>query len=230
MTSWTGSSGIVKLLWKLGVAVAVTTALPGCFAHTSGEILYDHPVAYVEEVPPRIEYYPATYYHGHPAYLVDGRWYYRHRERWVVFNDEPVELRDYRVRHAPVYASGPRRYSDVAAERRYHAEQRRHAEQRAAERRAEERRAEERRAAERRERERQAERREWRERERIAAERRERERAAERRMEERRTAERRAQRREQVAERSRPQQRRRERNRNDQDDRDDRDDRRRVRD
>jgi len=229
MTIWTGSSGIVRLLWKLGVGLALATALPGCLAHASGEIVYDHPVAYVEDVPPRIEHYPRTSYHGQPAYLVDGSWYYRHQDRWVVFSEEPVELRDYRVRSAPVYASGSRRYSDVAADRRQHAEQRRQAEQRRyAEQRAAERRAEARRATERHERERvAAERRERHERDRIAAERRERDRIA---------AERRAQRRERVAERLRPSERRRERNRqdrnhrDDRDDRDDHDDRRRERD
>src|SRR5688572_8813452 len=122
----------------LGVCVAV--ALPGCMAHARGEIVYDHEAEYIEP-PPRVEYYPRVYYHGEPAYLVEGRWYYRSGGRWVVFRDEPRELREYRVRRAPV------RYSDYGRNR---AEQRRYEERRAAERRAEQRRLEERREAERR--------------------------------------------------------------------------------
>ena len=231
MTIWTGAASAKRWLCKLGVGLALTAVLPGCFAHTRGEIVYDHPVAYVEDVPPRIERYPSTYYHGRPAYLVDGRWYYRHQQRWVYFRDEPVELREYRVHRAPAYARGPQRYSDVAAERRHYAREReadrRRAERDYAQHRAEQRRAEERRAAERRadaRRERAREHAERREREQRAAERR----AAERRVEERRAEERREQRRERVAERPRTQDaKKRDRNRHD---RDERDDRRRVRD
>jgi len=237
-----------RLLWKLGMGLALTAALPGCFAHARGEMVYDHPVTYVEDVPPRVERYPSTYYHGRPAYLVEGSWYYRHQDRWVVFRDEPVELRDYRVHRAPSYARGPQRYSDVAADRRAdarrdaerHRNERLYAERRAAERRAEERRHEERRAEARRAEARRAEARraearrheEQRERERRHAEQRERERRhAEQRVEQRRADERRAQRRGRVAERPKTQDaKKRDRNRHDRDERDERDDRRRVRD
>lgn len=226
MRIWTAAASAKRWLCKLGVGLALTAVLPGCFAHTRGEIVYDHPVAYVEDVPPRIERYPSTYYHGRPAYLVDGRWYYRHRERWVYFRDEPVELRDYRVHRAPSYARGPQRYSDVAAERRHYAREReaerRRAERDYAQRRAEQRRAEQRRVAERRaDARRDVERRE---RARQHAERRDRE----RRVEERRAEGRRDQRRGRVAEHPRTQDaKKRDRNRHD---RDERDDRRRVRD
>jgi hypothetical protein len=230
MTIWTGSAGVKRLLCKLGVGLALTAVLPGCFAHTRGEIVYDHDVAYVEDVPPRIERYPSTHYHGRPAYLVDGRWYYRHQDRWVYFRDEPVELREYRVRRAPAaYTRGPQRYSDVAAERRGYAREReaerRHAEREYAQHRAEQRRIEDRRAAERRADARRAE-------ARREAELRDRQRrAAEHRADERRAAERRQQRKERVAERPRTQDdKKRARNRYDRDDRDDRDERRRYRD
>ena len=146
-------SGSMRLVRNLGVAVALAATLPGCFAHASGEVVYDQPVAYVEEVPPRIEYYPSTSWHGRPAYLVDGHWYYRHDRRWVVLREEPRELYDYRVHRAPAYARGPVRYSDYSPRRDRYADERaahRRAEQRAAERRADERRAAERRADERR--------------------------------------------------------------------------------
>jgi hypothetical protein len=162
----------------LGACVAV--ALPGCMAHARGEIVYDHEAEYVE-APPRIERYPSTYYRGEPAYLVEGRWYYRRGGSWVVFRDEPRELREYRTHRAPV------RYSDYGRNR---AEQRRLDERRAAERRAEQRRLEDRRADERRaEQRRRDERR--REDERRAEQRRHEERAQQR-LEERRAEERRA--------------------------------------
>jgi hypothetical protein len=206
---WNGSSTARKLLWTLGVGFSLS-ALPGCFAHTRGEVVYDYPVTYVEEPPPRVEYYPHTVYHGRPAYLVDGRWYYQNDRRWVYFQDEPRELRDYRVRRGPAYANPPNRYSSRdgrndrygqhrAAERR--AEDRQIAERRAAERRAAERRADEHRMAERR-----------------AAERR----ADEHRVEERRAQAKRDERRGRVAEHPRDNRRR---PRNDRDD--DRDQRRR---
>jgi hypothetical protein len=180
----------------LGACVAV--ALPGCMAHARGEIVYDHEAEYVEAPPPRIEHYPSTYYRGEPAYLVEGRWYYRSGPRWVVFRDEPRELREYRVHRAPV------RYSDYGRAR---ADQRRYEERRAAERRADQRRLDERRQAERRveqrrleqrrQDERRAEQRRLEERRRnderrAEARRREDQRRAQERLEERRAEERRA--------------------------------------
>jgi hypothetical protein len=157
---WKNASRVSRYLWTIGMGVVLAAALPGCFAHARGELVYDQPVEYVDTVPERIEYYPRTYYRGHPAYLVDGRWYYPHNRRWVVFREEPVELRQYRTRHAPAYSDPGPRYATQSkslsprrAERR--AEERRIEERRAEargrdERRAEQRRSEERRASERR--------------------------------------------------------------------------------
>ena len=196
---WNLSSTVKRLSSTVGMAVALAATLPGCFAHASGEVVYDEPVAYVEEVPPRIEYYPSTSWHGHPAYLVDGRWYYRHERRWVVLREEPRELYDYRIHRAPASARGPVRYSDYSPRRDRYADERaahRRAEQRAAERRAEERRADERRAEERRRIEQRQRAERQREAERRAAQRHavelQQRRAAERREADRREAERRA--------------------------------------
>ncbi len=71
--------------------VAATTTYPAGTA-----VVYDYPVTYVETVPD-FRYYPRTYYHGSYAYLVNGRWYYQTRGRWVVFREEPRELYRYRV-------------------------------------------------------------------------------------------------------------------------------------
>ena len=120
-----------RSLWALGLGLALATVLPGCVAHAEGALVADYPAEYVETVPPRIEYYPSVVYRGSPAYLVEGRWYYRTHDRWVVFRDEPVELRDYRSRHAPAYLSPSARYRQDRW-----AEQRRFEQRRAAERRA----------------------------------------------------------------------------------------------
>src|SRR4051812_6280554 len=121
-----------RSLWGLGLGLALAAALPGCVAHAQGELVADYPAEYVETVPPRIEYYPTVVYRGSPAYLVDGRWYYRTHDRWVVFRDEPTELRDYRVRQAPAYLGPSYRYrQDRRAEQRRF-EQHREAERRAA--------------------------------------------------------------------------------------------------
>jgi hypothetical protein len=157
--AWNKTSNAGRWLRNLGLGLAFAAALPGCMAHARGEVVYDYPVTYVERAPERIETYPRAEYHGRPAYLVDGRWYYQNNRRWVVFQDEPGELREYRSRH---YARTPVRYGTYsepyarrddrrdrrAAERR--AEERRFQERRAAEARMERRRAEERRDAERR--------------------------------------------------------------------------------
>jgi hypothetical protein len=67
-----------------------------------GGLIFDYPVYYVERPPPRIWRYPIGYYHGRPAYLVEGRWYYSTPRGWAVFRREPRELRYYRQnRSAP---------------------------------------------------------------------------------------------------------------------------------
>jgi hypothetical protein len=180
--AWNKTSSAGRWLRNLGMSLAFAAALPGCMAHARGEVVYDYPVTYVERAPARIETYPRAVYHGRPAYLVDGRWYYQNNRRWVVFDDEPGELREYRSRH---YARAPVRYgtySEPYSRRDDRRDARRAAERRADERRAEERRLQERRRAdERRDAERRADRR-------RADERRD----AERRAEQRRADERRA--------------------------------------
>jgi hypothetical protein len=66
---------------------------------------------YVDEAPVRVYERQSVYYHGRPAYLVDGRWYYRSDRGWLYFSDEPVELRRARTRDGNVHvqATPPRR-------------------------------------------------------------------------------------------------------------------------
>ena len=80
---------------------AILSSMPlGCGGGAqlrTGEV-YDYPVYYVEEPPPRIQRYPQTSYHGRPAYLVEDRWYYSTPRGWAYFREEPHELRAYRER------------------------------------------------------------------------------------------------------------------------------------
>jgi hypothetical protein len=65
-------------------------------AHLRKGVVYDQPVVYVERAPARIRHYPRYYYRGRPAYLVKSRWYYDTPRGWVVFREEPRELRRFR--------------------------------------------------------------------------------------------------------------------------------------
>jgi hypothetical protein len=107
----------------LAVALCSTllaTASLGCAGGTQlrGGIVFDHPVYYVDRPPPRLRRRPIAYYHGRPAYLVEGRWYYSSPRGWVVFRREPRELR--RVREA----RSARRYDDRdRSQRRYRSDE-----------------------------------------------------------------------------------------------------------
>src|SRR4051812_32739532 len=120
-----------RSVWALGLGLALAAALPGCVAHAEGALVADYPAEYVETVPPRIEYYPSVVYRGSPAYLVEGRWYYRTHDRWMVFRDEPGELREYRSRHAPAYLGPSARYRQDRRADQLRFEQHRQAERRA---------------------------------------------------------------------------------------------------
>jgi len=82
--------------------VALPMLASGCYARAGagGHVVYEEPVYEAEVVPARIEYYPRVQYRGQYVYYVDGRWYApssRARRGWVVYRDEPRELRRYRV-------------------------------------------------------------------------------------------------------------------------------------
>jgi hypothetical protein len=95
----------------LGAAAA---PLAGCVATlgTDAAVVYGHPVVHADVVPAEIATYPRVYYRGHYAYLVDGAWYYPSGGGWVVFREEPVELRRYRTeyRRSPRYVPPPYEY------------------------------------------------------------------------------------------------------------------------
>ena len=104
---------------RLAAAVVCAGALAsvtGCAATVTARpartaVLYDYPVVYVDEAPARVYERHSVHYHGRPAYLVDGRWYYRSDRGWLYFSDEPAELRRARTRDGNVHvqASPPRR-------------------------------------------------------------------------------------------------------------------------
>jgi len=83
----------------------------GCYARTAGSasvvysepVVYDEPVVVVQTVPVEIESYPRHRYRGSFVYLVDGRWYWRSRGRWVVYRSEPRDLATVRVSYEARY-------------------------------------------------------------------------------------------------------------------------------
>ncbi|WP_082363389.1 hypothetical protein [Chondromyces crocatus] len=85
------------------LAAVTGIALSGCTGTlgTSGAIVYGYPTVYADAEPVMVETYPRVMYRGSYAYLVDGNWYYRNQNRWVVFQQEPPELHRYRSRYVP---------------------------------------------------------------------------------------------------------------------------------
>lgn len=105
--------------WTASRAAALCllgAAMTGCMASGGVDVVADYPVVEVDAVPVQITSYPHVYYEGSDAYLVDGRWYYRSHDRWVVFRREPSFLASYRVeydrgrgRSTTVYSAPPAR-------------------------------------------------------------------------------------------------------------------------
>lgn len=100
---------------SLSVARSVLTAaalglgaslLTGCLATvgTEGYVVSGYPAVRAEAVPVEIAAYPRVYFRGTYAYLVDGQWYYPTNRGWVIFEEEPAELRRYRQ----TYRASPR--------------------------------------------------------------------------------------------------------------------------
>jgi hypothetical protein len=93
----------------LGVLALATT---GCMARgvVRGGVVYEGPSVEVETVPVEVqavpvevEAYPSYSYAGSDVYLVDGRWYRRHQDRWVVYRAEPRALASVRVSYEAKY-------------------------------------------------------------------------------------------------------------------------------
>lgn len=87
------------------VTAAAMVATSGCTVQTRPAAVSGYAVVGASNVPSRIETYPSTVYQGRRAYLVDGRWYYDNDGGWVVFQDEPPELYQYRTN--AVYPPAP---------------------------------------------------------------------------------------------------------------------------
>lgn len=88
----------------LGIGIATLAGCVGTVG-TEGYIAAGHPVVRAEIVPAEITAYPRVYYRGTYAYLVGGVWYYPTNRGWMIFEEEPVELRRYRqtFRTSPRY-------------------------------------------------------------------------------------------------------------------------------
>jgi hypothetical protein len=124
-----------KLGHALATSLLAAAALlaTGCTASVTAtparaRVLYSHPVVHVEAAPARVYESPRVYYHGRPAYLVGGRWYYPAEGGWVYFSQEPRELRIAREKRAYSrvepratrrrYSEPPRRHVEPPRERR----------------------------------------------------------------------------------------------------------------
>ncbi|MGK3999118.1 hypothetical protein [Sorangium sp. So ce1024] len=72
--------------------------LVGCLGTVGAEgyVVSGYPAVRAEVVPVEITAYPRVFFRGTYAYLVDGQWYYPTNRGWVIFEQEPVELRHYR--------------------------------------------------------------------------------------------------------------------------------------
>ena len=84
-------------------ALAFGIALAGCTGTVGarGAVVYGYPAVYADVQPAQLAAYPRTWYNGSYAYLIDGSWYYPTTQGWVVFQQEPAELRSYRTRYVP---------------------------------------------------------------------------------------------------------------------------------
>jgi len=94
----------------MGLAIAAA-ALSGCTYRTYGEPLA---TGYVElsSAPVNVAAYPHTYYQGRDVYLVNDRWMYQDRGRWVYYREEPPQLykqRPYVQQAPPAYRPSPPR-------------------------------------------------------------------------------------------------------------------------
>ncbi|WP_437811484.1 hypothetical protein [Sorangium sp. So ce1078] len=85
---------------------AGASLLMGCLGTVGAEgfVVSGYPVVRAEIIPVEIAASPRVYFRGTYAYLVDGEWYYPTNRGWVVFEQEPPELRRYRQ----TYRASPR--------------------------------------------------------------------------------------------------------------------------
>jgi hypothetical protein len=77
------------VLFSVGCTATLTAGTPTVAGYA---------VTSADAVPVGIDRYPRTYYQGEYAYLVDGLWYYPTATGWVIFQEEPRELAQYRAR------------------------------------------------------------------------------------------------------------------------------------
>ncbi|MGK3969508.1 hypothetical protein WMF38_34020 [Sorangium sp. So ce118] len=98
---------VTRSVLAAAALVAGASLLMGCLGTvaTEGFVVSGYPAVRAEAVPVEIAAYPRVYFRGTYAYLVGDAWYYPTNRGWVVFEEEPVELRRYRqtYRESPRY-------------------------------------------------------------------------------------------------------------------------------
>ncbi|WP_437621575.1 hypothetical protein [Sorangium sp. So ce1151] len=98
---------VTRSVLAAAALVAGASLLMGCLGtvSTEGFVVSGYPAVRAEAVPVEIAAYPRVYFRGTYAYLVGDEWYYPTNRGWVVFEEEPVELRRYRqtYRESPRY-------------------------------------------------------------------------------------------------------------------------------
>ncbi|WP_437277694.1 hypothetical protein WME90_41710 [Sorangium sp. So ce375] len=101
------SLGVTRASLAAAALAAGASLLMGCMGTVGTEggfVVSGVPAVRAEVVPVEIAAYPRVYFRGTFAYLVDGRWFYPTNRGWVIFEQEPRELRNYRQ----TYETSPR--------------------------------------------------------------------------------------------------------------------------
>lgn len=88
----------------LAVGASLLMGCVGTVRPVGGVVVSGVSAVRAEMVPVEIAAYPRVYFRGTYAYLVDGRWFYPTNQGWVIFEEEPTELQQYRQ----TYRTSPR--------------------------------------------------------------------------------------------------------------------------
>lgn len=95
---------------------AALVLVPGCTARLMAgtpTVIDGYGAVYTDDVPADLSIYPRVFYRGSYAYYVQGQWYRRAPDGWVIYRETPPELNRYRpfVQQAP---PAPRYYGPTS--------------------------------------------------------------------------------------------------------------------